>query len=27
VKEVPLASNDSIVSNLPYCLFYRKCAH
>jgi ubiquitin C-terminal hydrolase len=27
VREVPLASNDSIVSNLPYCLFYRKCAH
>lgn len=24
VKEVPLAFNDSIVSNLPYCLFYRK---
>jgi ubiquitin C-terminal hydrolase len=24
VKEVPLASSDSIVSNLPYCLFYRK---
>jgi ubiquitin C-terminal hydrolase len=24
VKEVPLASNESIVSNLPYCLFYRK---
>ena len=24
VKEVPLASTESIVSNLPYCLFYRK---
>lgn len=24
VKEMPLASNESIVSNLPYCLFYRK---
>ena len=24
VKEVPLDSNESIVSNLPYCLFYRK---
>ena len=24
VKEVPLASNESIISNLPYCLFYRK---
>ena len=24
VREVPLASNDAIVSNLPYCLFYRK---
>jgi len=26
VKEVPMASSESIVSNLPYCLFYRKCA-
>jgi hypothetical protein len=26
VKEVPLESNNSIVSNLPYWLFYRKCA-
>ena len=26
VKEVPLASNVPIVSNLPYCLFYRKIA-
>jgi arylsulfatase A-like enzyme len=24
VKEMPLASNESLVSNLPYCLFYRK---
>lgn len=27
VKEVPLDSNASIVSNLPYCLFYRKVVH
>ena len=26
VKEVPLDSNEPIVSNLPYCLFYRKIA-
>jgi ubiquitin C-terminal hydrolase len=26
VKEVPLDSSASIVSNLPYCLFYRKVA-
>ena len=26
VKEVPMAFSESIVSNLPYCLFYRKCA-
>jgi ubiquitin C-terminal hydrolase len=26
VKEVPLDSSEPIVSNLPYCLFYRKIA-